>query len=194
MCYSGVPQSTATIEHNLRLALGAQLDVELGGFSSGLYQTLETITEGREAQQKGRLLRRYLEFPLWDVIVFPVRALARLGETHRIGVVRMSPEEAAIPGSMSAKEKLAGTKAFHFAAFLRRRWRERDYVWGRIDGAQHLIKMLVDDTEKPFDDSGVENEAAWKACETILTEERDLRGTRQVKRSIDEARAEISSL
>ena len=180
--------------HNLRLALGSQLDVQLGGFSSSLYQTLETITEGWEAQEKERLLRRYLEFPLWDVIVFPVRALARLGETHRIGVVRMSPEEAAIPGSMSAKEKLAGTKAFHFAAFLRRRWRERDYVWGRIDGAQHLIKMLVDDTEKPFDDSGVENEAAWKACETILTEERDLRGTRQVKRSIDEARAEISSL
>lgn len=176
--------------HKARLALGERLDTTLAGFTQHLYEVLERITTGWMPQARARLLGRYLEFPLWDAIVFPVRSFADLGETQPIRVVRMSPEEAVVPGALSAKDKLTGTKMLHFGAFLDRRGRERDFVWGRIDGAQHLVRMLIDDAEQPLKDPDQEVQSIGRRlCDAILVDERALRGARQVKRIIDRASA-----
>jgi patatin-related protein len=44
----------------------------------------------------------------------------------------------------SPEEKLAGMQAGHFGGFLKRSWRANDWLWGRLDGVQHVIRATVD--------------------------------------------------
>ena len=46
--------------------------------------------------------------------------------------------------SRSPETKLAGMQAGHFGGFLKRSWRANDWLWGRIDGVQHVIRATVD--------------------------------------------------
>lgn len=39
--------------------------------------------------------------------------------------------------------KLWGTQLANFAAFGRSDWRENDWLWGRLDGAAHLVRLLI---------------------------------------------------
>lgn len=41
--------------------------------------------------------------------------------------------------------KLAGMKLHHFAGFLKRSWRANDWLWGRLDGVEHVLRALLSD-------------------------------------------------
>jgi hypothetical protein len=62
-------------------------------------------------------------------------------------VYRISPQDATsildqnAPGEK--RRKLAGTALFHFGAFLKREWRENDLMWGRLDGAERIIRSIL---------------------------------------------------
>jgi hypothetical protein len=61
----------------------------------------------------------------------------------------------------------ATTTASHFYAFFGREARENDYLWGRLDAAEQLIRLLFDSTQSQ------ESLEAWckRAFIAILTEE-----------------------
>jgi predicted acylesterase/phospholipase RssA len=40
--------------------------------------------------------------------------------------------------------KLMGLKLQHFGGFLNAGWRNYDWMWGRLDGATHLVRMLLE--------------------------------------------------
>lgn len=40
--------------------------------------------------------------------------------------------------------KLAGMKLGHFGAFLKSSWRANDWLWGRLDGVEHLLRATFD--------------------------------------------------
>jgi len=40
------------------------------------------------------------------------------------------------------REKLAGVELAHFGAFLKGSWRANDWLWGRLDAAQRLLRLL----------------------------------------------------
>ena len=44
----------------------------------------------------------------------------------------------------SPETKLAGMQAGHFGGFLKRSWRANDWLWGRLDGVQHVIRATID--------------------------------------------------
>ena len=44
----------------------------------------------------------------------------------------------------SPTTKLAGMKLNHFGGFLKRSWRANDWLWGRLDGIEHLMRALMD--------------------------------------------------
>jgi predicted acylesterase/phospholipase RssA len=44
----------------------------------------------------------------------------------------------------TAAEKLAGLQFHHFGGFYKRSWRANDWMWGRMDGADRLIRMILD--------------------------------------------------
>ena len=68
-------------------------------------------------------------------------------------VVRVSPLDthrlapAGSGGPPTAASKLHGVALGHFGAFFRRSWRENDYLWGRLDGAERLLWLIGDTSD-----------------------------------------------
>jgi patatin-related protein len=114
----------------------------LDGFSSGLYRRLYDLSVQWRPERRRDLLVRYVGFPLWDVLLYPIQALADAGENDEIKVQRMSPYEAQVLATPPAA-KVEGKRLMHFWAFFDRHARENDYLWGRLDGAAHLIGILL---------------------------------------------------
>jgi patatin-related protein len=44
---------------------------------------------------------------------------------------------------LTVDEKLAGNQLANFGAFLRARWRQNDWIWGRLDAARSLVDILT---------------------------------------------------
>ena len=42
------------------------------------------------------------------------------------------------------EQRLKGVRAFHFGAFLKRSFRENDFLWGRLDGVERLLNLIGD--------------------------------------------------
>ena len=129
----------------LETALGAYLKKQLSGFTADLYTGLLQLTEGWNDERRWDLLVRYLGFPFWDVLLYPIQALSDVGERDHVQIVRLSPRDShriPVPGDEQHK-KLIGAEKGHFGAFLSRRGREQDYLWGRLDGAERFIGILL---------------------------------------------------
>lgn len=47
-------------------------------------------------------------------------------------------------GPQTSRDKLAGLRLNHFAGFYRGSWRANDFMWGRLDGAAAIARVLVD--------------------------------------------------
>ncbi len=63
-------------------------------------------------------------------------------ETVRIDTIVTSPLEMG-RGRGSATGKIAGVQLGHFGAFLRASWRANDWMWGRLDGSNNLIDIML---------------------------------------------------
>lgn len=92
----------------------------------------------------------YMKFDDYDQLIFPIVYQAGVGESDYIDIYRISPEDADAlvkdgdtgnPGN--PRKKLAGTSLYHFGAFLEKAWRQNDIMWGRLDGAERLITVLL---------------------------------------------------
>jgi hypothetical protein len=86
---------------------------------------------------------RFLGFPFWDAMIYPLTALTEPGELRPLEIVRVSPADSTRLGLSTARDKLKGVKLGHFGAFLHREWRENDYLWGRLDAAERLIGLIL---------------------------------------------------
>ncbi|HSB39834.1 MAG TPA: patatin-like protein, partial [Gaiellaceae bacterium] len=129
----------------LEAELGVYLKNQLSGFTADLYTGLLQLTEGWDDERRWDLLVRYLGFPFWDVLLYPIQALSDVGERDHVQIVRLSPRDShriPVPGDDKHK-KLIGAEKGHFGAFLSRRGREQDYLWGRLDGAERFIGILL---------------------------------------------------
>lgn len=61
---------------------------------------------------------------------------------------------------------------FNFGAFFSRAYRENDYLWGRLHGAERMIDLIVSTADLPLDVSTVRR-AKRHAFLAVLHEERD---------------------
>ena len=87
--------------------------------------------------------RRYFDqFEYYDQVTFPVFYEASVGEAELCEVFRISPCDA-LSLVDETHQKLAGTALFHFGAFLSREWRQNDLMWGRLDGAERIIRCVL---------------------------------------------------
>jgi hypothetical protein len=81
----------------------------------------------------------------------------------------MSPlDSTLLPPLGETKPKLDGVRIMHFGAFFDRAGRENDYVWGRLDGAERMIGILLADSHT------ADERAQWcrRAFAAIADEER----------------------
>ena len=153
----------------LEEGLGRALDRALDGFGARTFERVHALVEGWSADRRADLLVRYLGFPFWDVLLYPIQAVADAGEREAITIVRMSPlDSTLLPPLDPGKPKLDGVRIMHFGAFFDRAGREQDYLWGRLDGAERLIGLRLGTTGSDDD------RERWcrKAFRAIVEEER----------------------
>lgn len=135
----------------LETAMGALDDVRgllaealregLGDFNERVWQTVVDGTAPLPAATARDLRAHYLGFPYWDAATYPPRQLAGVVELDEVEVIRASPLDATRLG-VPGREKLRGVALGHFGGFFDRSWRENDYLWGRLDGAERLLDLL----------------------------------------------------
>jgi patatin-related protein len=138
-----------------------------------------------------RMLLTYLGFPYYDVATFPLTKQEGFTEFDPIKVDRISPEDARSirPGGTTAT--LRGIEFYNFGAFFSRAYRENDYLWGRLHGAERMIDLVAStlDDGLPGNDVRAAKQAAFLA---ILNEE-ELAG-RCAPTLLAQVRAEVEAV
>ncbi len=120
------------------------------------------------------VLINYLGFPFWDVLTFPVTTGRATSELREILIDRISPEEAHTLKSFAGVKSLKGIGFENFAGFFSRRYRENDYLLGRIHALDRLIDIVCDAAGIDLKSSGVDMLAVKRrAIERILNAEQD---------------------
>ena len=143
-------------------------------------QALDTALDERFAaaamqlpvDERKTLLKAYLGFPFFDIATLQLLQGEGLDEYDPIKVDRISPEDATAIRTGGAAATLRGIEFNTFGAFFSRAYRENDYLWGRLHGADRLIDILLSTMpDGPVREPG--RAAQWKraAFLAILTEE-----------------------
>lgn len=94
-------------------------------------------------EERRVLLRGYLGYPFYDIATLPILQGEGLDEYDPIRVDRISPDDASAIRSGGAAATLRGIEFNCFGAFFSRAYRENDYLWGRLHGADRLIDILL---------------------------------------------------
>lgn len=123
---------------------------------------------------RDELLVSYIGFSFWDVLTFSVTDWRELGEFEEIKVDRISPEDATAIRAGGAAATLKGTEFGHFGAFFSRKYRENDYLWGRLHAVERLIDIVCDAApEAETSGNGIDRAALkTRAFHAILDSER----------------------
>jgi hypothetical protein len=118
----------------------------------------------------GRLAARactrhyYDYYDEYDLVLFPILYGLEVGELAKVDILRISPEDAPRETPLP---KLAGTALASFGAFFDAAWRANDILWGRLDGAERLVAILLPGPDNQRLRDGLTAEAQ----EIILREE-----------------------
>jgi patatin-related protein len=143
------------------------LGANFGAIAAGVFQdptaVLASIAESRQLQQtdlqadtmlatalaempvplRRRVLFAYLGFPYYDTVTLPLLRGEGLTEFDPVNVDRISPEDAPSIRKGGAPSCLRGIEFYNFGAFFSRAYRENDYLWGRLHGAERMIDLIA---------------------------------------------------
>lgn len=97
-----------------------------------------------------QILLSYLGFSYFDIATLPMLQGEGLDEFNPICVDRISPDDAQSIRKGGAAATLKGIELNSFGAFFSRRYRENDYLWGRLHGADRLIDIVASTTPTPL--------------------------------------------
>ena len=89
------------------------------------------------------VLLAYLGFAYFDIATLPLLQGEGLGEFDPIRVDRISPDDATAIRKGGAEATLKGIQFNTFGAFFSRAYRENDYLWGRLHGADRLVDITL---------------------------------------------------
>jgi patatin-related protein len=92
--------------------------------------------------ERRALMFAYLGFPYFDISTLPMLQGEGLDEFDPIKVDRISPEDAVSIRKGGARATLKGIEFNSFGAFFSRAYRENDYLWGRLHGADRLFDII----------------------------------------------------
>lgn len=137
---------------------------------------------------KRRMLLTYLGFPFYDVTTLPLLQSEGLDEYNPVKIDRISPDDALSIREGGTRATLKGIEFYNFGAFFSRFYRENDYLWGRLHGAERMIDLVSSTVDGGL--SVVEVRGAKRAAFlAILDEEVEAGRVRQTL--IEQIRSEI---
>ncbi|HKX78788.1 MAG TPA: patatin-like protein [Novosphingobium sp.] len=124
-----------------------------------------------------RMLLTYLGFPFYDTATLPLLRGEGLTEFDPVKIDRIAPDDARSIRGGGAGATLRGIEFYNFGAFFSRAYRENDYLWGRLHGAERMIDLIV--STLPADRSIDEQvlRAAKKAAFLAILDEEETRLT-----------------
>ncbi|WP_308634081.1 DUF3376 domain-containing protein [Paenibacillus silvisoli] len=128
----------------------------------------------------GDLKKAMRGFLSLDIFLFPL-SIGQEGELSRIELLRISASDTKTIVT-NGDDKLVGKDLGAFAAFLNRKWRVNDMMWGRMDTADILIERLFQSYKTHAMDS-----EDWKARVLIARAERLLAIAEEELPLVDEA-------
>jgi patatin-related protein len=121
-----------------------------------------------------RVLLTYLGFPFYDTVTLPLLRGEGMTEFDPIKVDRISPEDCYAIRKGGAPDTLRGSEFYNFGAFFSRAYRENDYLWGRLHGAERMIDLIASTLESEHEIPVRELDAFKReAFLAILEEEQD---------------------
>ncbi len=138
-------------------------------------------------EQMDKPLRRrvqltYLGFPFYDVATLPLLRNERLTEFDPVKVDRISPEDALSIRQGGTSATLRGIEFFNFGAFFSRFYRENDYLWGRLHGAERMVDLVCSTVPDGYDEAAMssikrsiflaicDEEEAQQVCDKALVQ------------------------
>ena len=120
------------------------------------------------------MLLGYLGYALYDIATLPLLQDEGFDEFDPVKVDRISPEDCNSIRQGGAAATLKGIEFNNFGAFFSRSYRENDYLWGRLHGAERLIDILVSSLPAGHDFAESRVRAYKRlAFHAILDEEQD---------------------
>lgn len=139
-----VEKPGAVLDYLERKRLPAELDEEAE-------RLLTKALSEMPRNLRRRMLLTYLGFPFYDVATLPLLRSERLDEHNPVKVDRISPDDACSIRDGGTADTLKGTEFYNFGAFFSRSYRENDYVWGRLHGAERMVDLVASAIEGEVD-------------------------------------------
>ena len=115
----------------------------LGEIDERVDLLLAEAMEAMPTALRRHVLLAYLGFPFYDTVTLPLLRGEGLNEFDPVKVDRISPDDAGSIRSGGAQATLRGVEFYNFGAFFSRAYRENDYLWGRLQGAERMIDLLT---------------------------------------------------
>ncbi|MEA3010546.1 MAG: hypothetical protein QOJ91_2238 [Sphingomonadales bacterium] len=194
--YAREPEGAgADVYRNAETAPAAALDALAGALS------LKAADDEADARLTGALaafpkperrilILSYLGFPFYDIATLPLLQGEGLDEYDEVKVDRISPEDATAIRSGGVAATLKGVQFNSFGAFFSRAYRENDYLWGRLHGADRLIDITVSTLPEGLSlPEGLTESLKREAFRAILAEERPRLG--EIQSLFDEIEREV---
>jgi hypothetical protein len=88
------------------------------------------------------VLTTYFGFAYYDVLTFPMTSSRGVDALEEIKVDRIAVDDANSLREGGARDILKGVQFSNFGAFFSRRFRENDYLWGRLTAAERLVDIV----------------------------------------------------
>ncbi len=151
-------------------------------------EMLSAALEEMPRNLKRRMLLTYLGFPFYDVATLPLLQRDGLGEYNPVKIDRISPEDARSIREGGTRATLRGIEFYNFGAYFSRFYRENDYLWGRLHGAERMVDFVTSTVEHGVAEEDV-REAKRAAFLAIIDEE--IAAGRCQRGLLDAVRSEI---
>lgn len=121
--------------------LGALMDLQR--LDAEADERLSNAFAAMTRERRRPILLALLGFPFFDIATLPLLQGEGLDEFDPIRVDRISPDDACGIRDGGARATLKGVQFNSFGAFFSRAYRENDYLWGRLHGADRLIDIVL---------------------------------------------------
>ncbi|MGO9769790.1 MAG: patatin-like protein [Roseiarcus sp.] len=175
-------------------AMGQEID--LNSTTRDLDEPLASLDPAEwHPEARREVLVNYLGFPFWDVLTFSVTTGRGTGELREILVDRISPQEAHTLKGFEGTKSLKGIGLDNFAGFFSRRYRENDYLLGRLHALDRLMDIVCDAAGIDLQRDGIGVlELKRRAFERILNaEERHLVHSKKLIAAIRQCISDVGS-
>jgi len=147
--------------------------LDLEGLDAAFDQSFVDIYNAApDRKMADSLLDCYLSFSIFDVATLPLTQWRDLYELDEVRVDRISANDANSLDRGGARQILKGAELGSFGAFFSRTYRENDYLWGRLTGAERLIDIVLSAVPDQIAEAQV-RKFKQRAFDAILEEERD---------------------